>query len=155
MQLLNLWKSTASTVNFRILLLTSSSLLPPSSRELHSPRSMLTTGGGARGWLTPSSPASSATPSWLQSLSRQVLQHQASPLVPDFTISVYGIHINYCFVGHILASSSSSSNFCISQLGWNAMKIIEKEKRMRPLKRELHELPYTEMLNSPLHSTYT
>ena len=153
MQLLNLWKSTASTVNFRILLLTSSSLLPPSSRELHSPRSMLTTGGGARGWLTPSSPASSATPSWLQSLSRQVLQHQASPLVPDFTISVYGIHINYCFVGHILASSSS--NFCISQLGWNAMKIIEKEKRMRPLKRELHELPYTEMLNSPLHSTYT
>ena len=43
----------------------------------------------------------------------------------------------------------------IPNTGWAAKKKIEKEKGKRPTKRKLHELPYTEMLNSPLHSTYT
>ena len=73
-----------------------------------------------------------------------------SHIVPDFTIFVYDSSFNSLFFGLILSSFLS---LCIpwhSVQHWGVPVSRKRKKRSKndTEKRELHELPYTEIVNS-------
>ena len=61
------------------------------------------------------------------------------------------MHVIICFYASFSLLCFLFLFYCIPKVGWKAKKSINserKQKRMRPKKRELHELPYTEMVKS-------
>ena len=73
---------------------------------------------------------------------------QASLIIPDFTISVYGSSCNSLFL--VSFSLHAFSAYILAHWSWRCLFIDRerKEEKMRLKKRELHELPYTEIVKS-------
>ena len=69
--------------------------------------------------------------------------HEASLLVTDFTIFVFGSSCNYPFFIHVLALSVYL--LASPRLeGMSRKRLIKKRRENETKKIELHELPYTE-----------
>ena len=76
------------------------------------------------------------------------LTPEASLLVLEFTISVYSSSFNYLFFSLLLAPLLSLSVYWQSKAGWNGKKYVEQENnRYCSKKRDLHELPWSEIVN--------
>ena len=75
--------------------------------------------------------------------SKRTFQHEASLIVPDFTISVYGSSCNYLSFGLVLIHLLFLFISWHPIMSWGCRQ-IERESKGRK-ETTIHELPYTEL----------